>query len=132
MRVHTKVINYLGEIDVDSDELVDFSISDKEVLCKDSRVTTSIEDNRSSGINDANIVSLNSATREPSSPNPLEYVHPTPPLTSENESQNISTSFLSIKRGWGEEQSVSVVQTRFRHEETRGSRMKEQFIAIYL
>ena len=119
-----KVINYLGEIDVDSDELIYVSNSDKEILCKYCRLTKHIENIRSSGINDATLELL--------SPNPIEYLNTTPPLTSENESQNISTSFLSIKRGWGEEQSVSVVQTRFRHEETRGSSMKEQFIAIYL
>ena len=67
MRVHKKVIKYLGEIDIDSNILVDVYISDKEVLCKHSRVTTSIEDNMS----DATIVNLNYSTREPSSPNPL-------------------------------------------------------------
>ena len=63
VRVHKKVIKYLGEIDVDSDELVDVSISDKEVLCKYFRVTSSIEDNMSSGINDATIANLNYTTR---------------------------------------------------------------------
>ena len=57
------MIKYLGEIDVDSDELVDVSISDKEVLYKNSRVTTSVTDNMSSGIHDTTIVNLNYATR---------------------------------------------------------------------
>ena len=56
---------------VNSDELVDVFISEKEVLCKYSRVTTSIEVKSSSGVNDATIVSLNDTTRKPSSSNPL-------------------------------------------------------------
>ena len=84
------MIKYLGEIDEDSATLVDVYLSDKEVLCKHSRVTTSIEDNMSRGIHDTTIVNLNYSRQEQSSPNPLEYLHPTPPLTSENESHNIS------------------------------------------
>ena len=62
-------------------------------------MTARIEDNTSCVINDATIVNLNYATQEPLSPNPLEYSHPTPPLTSDNESQNISDSSSSIHRG---------------------------------
>ena len=127
MQVYKKVIKYLGEIDVDSDELVDVSLNNKEVSSDDENTDTNLQNE-----NTAIVVTLPFNFRDYNSNDGIsgEFISDSFPDPQSPIRNNIEIDRISNMNREGEERSVrSDTSSKIRYRQVTGSSKKESFIA---
>ena len=127
VRVYKKVIKYLGEIDVDSDEVVDVSLYNKEVSSDDENTDTNLQNE-----NTAIVVTLPFNFRDYNSNDGIsrESISDSCPDPQSPIRNNIEIDPISNMNREGEERSVrSDTSSKIRYRQVTGSSKKESFIA---